>query len=246
MTAFKVVSKYNLNVSIPGSDSSIPVPTVELDESSYIDLASSVKDGHLSWTVPSGDSAWRIISFWGHYTNQRSNTGGTLATTVVGNGSWTVDHFSSTGAKVTTDFWDQNIFDDAEIASLLEKVGEYSWEDSMEILASLYWSPNFLNRFEQNRGYSLVKYLPLLFSVTNSWNGALVPYPEQFYYGNYTPDGTSVYNLDYRTTLNEGYQDFVSHYVKWSHSKGFRFSDQTAYNLPLAMVSRALFCPREW
>lgn len=239
VTAFKVLSKNSLNVSLP-SGLSIPVPTVELDESSYVDLTNSVKDGHLNWTVPSGDSTWRIFSFWGHFTNQRSNTGGTLSTTVIGNGSWTVDHFSSTGAKVTTDFWDQNILDDAETANLLKAVGEYGWEDSMEILASLYWSPGFLMRFEKNRGYSLIKYLPLLFSVTNSWSSALPPYPEQFYYGNYTADGISVYDLDYRTTLNEGYQDFVSHYVEWSHSKGLKFSDQPAYNLPLAMVDISL------
>lgn len=237
VTAFKVISTYVVNVTLAFLNVTVPVPTVKLDESSYVDLTPLVKNGHLNWTAPSSDSTWRVFSFWGHYTNQRSNTGGTLATTVIGNGSWTVDHFSKTGAEVTTDFWDQNILNDVEIADLLKTVGEYSWEDSMEILASLYWTPNLLERFEQSRGYSLLKHLPLLFSVTNSWNALLLPYPEQFHYGNYTADGTSVYNLDYRTTLNEGYQDFVSHYAEWSHSRGFKFSNQPAYNLPLAMVS---------
>jgi hypothetical protein len=235
VTAFKVLSSGYENLTLSGQ--TIPFPTVKLDESSYVDLTSRVKNGRLQWNVPSGNATWRIFSFWGHYTNQRSNAGGTLATTVIGNGSWTVDHFSKIGAKVTTDFWDQNILDDAEIATLLKTVGEYSWEDSMEILASLYWTPDLLNRFEQSRGYSLVKYLPLLYTYTNSWGGFIPPYSEQFTYGNYTPDGTSIYNLDYRTVLNEGYKDFVSHYAEWSHSKGFKFSNQPAYNLPLTMVS---------
>lgn len=235
VTAFKVKAAYFENVTLAGE--TFPFPTVELDESSYLDLTALVKDGHLNWGAPSGNSTWRIFSFWGHYTNQRSNAGGTFATSVIGNGSWTVDHFSKTGAKVTTDFWDQNILYDTEIANLLKTVGEYSWEDSMEILASLYWTPDLVERFEQSRGYGLIKYLPLLFTYTDSWNGILPPYPEQFHYGNYTTDGTSIYNLDCRTILNESYKDFVSHYAEWSHSKGFKFSDQPAYNLPLTMVS---------
>lgn len=223
------------NVTISGQ--TIPFPTVKLDESSYLDLTPFVKDGKLSWKVPSGNSTWRIFSFWGHYTNQRSNTSGIIATTVIGNGSWTVDHFSKIGAKLTTDFWDQNILDDKDIKTLLKAVGKYAWEDSMEILASLYWTPGFLERFEQSRGYSLVKYLALLFTYTDSWGGFIPPYPEQVRYGNYNPGGTSIYNLDYRTVLNEGYKDFVSHYTEWSHSKGLNFSDQPAYNLPLTMVS---------
>ena len=106
----------------------------------------------------------------------------------------------------------------------------------MEILASLYWTPNFLQKFEKSRGYSLVKYLPLLYTVTNSWNGLLVPYPEQFQFGELTGANTSIHTLDYRTTLNEGYQDYIRHFTNWSHSKGFEYSNQPAYNLPLEMV----------
>ena len=237
VTAFRVVGESIKNVSMT------PISNVELDESSYVDLTDLVRDGHLNWTVPSDGKTWRIFSFWGHYTNQRSNTGGTFAQTVIGNGSWTVDHFDAKGAQVTTDFWDQHILNDTEIASLLQAVGNYGWEDSMEILASLYWTPDLLARFEQNRGYSIVKYLPLLFSITNSWNGFIEGYPEQFEYGNYTADGTSVHNLDYRMTLNEGYQDFISHYTQWTHYKGFKFSNQPAYNLPLTMVSPVTALP---
>ena len=101
------------------------VPTVALDDSSYVDLTAQVQNGRLDWNVPTENSTWRIFSFWEQYTNQRSNTGGINATTVIGNGSWTVDHFSSTGAKVTTDFWDQYILSNETVADLLQEVGKY-------------------------------------------------------------------------------------------------------------------------
>jgi len=107
----------------------------------------------------------------------------------------------------------------------------------MEILASLYWTSGFLERFENARGYSLVKYLPLLFVDRNNWAGVLPGYPEQFIYGKYTADGTSLRNLDYRTTLNEGYQDYITHFENWAHSKGVQYSNQPTYNLPMQMVS---------
>jgi len=107
----------------------------------------------------------------------------------------------------------------------------------MEILAALYWTPGLLERFEEARGYSLVKYLPLLFTMTNSWGGSVPPYTETFAYGEYTADGTSIHNVDYRTTLNEGYQEYITHFVNWAHSKGLQYSNQPAYNLPMQMVS---------
>lgn len=107
----------------------------------------------------------------------------------------------------------------------------------MEIIASLYWTPSFLENFKDRRGYSLIKYLPLLFTGSNSWVGLIPPYSEQFVYGNYTADGTSVHNLDYRQTLNEGYQDYITHFRDWAHKRGVGYSNQPAYNLPLQMVS---------
>jgi hypothetical protein len=109
----------------------------------------------------------------------------------------------------------------------------------MEMLATLWWTPGFLDKFEKSRGYSLTKYLPLLYSASNQWNSYFPSYLEQFVYGNYTVDGTSVYNLDYRAVLNEGYQEYISHFVQWSHSLGIGYSDQPAYNLPLQMVGSA-------
>lgn len=99
-----------------------------LDEDSYVDLTPLVStDAQLEWTPPEsdGNSTWKIFSYWQEFTNQRECQGGLNATTIIGNGSWIVDHFSSTGAKKVTDFWDEQILTDEETADLLASVGEY-------------------------------------------------------------------------------------------------------------------------
>ncbi|KUI65520.1 hypothetical protein VM1G_01214 [Cytospora mali] len=211
---------------------------VLLDEDSYVDLTPLVStDGQLEWIPPvnGGNSTWNIFSYWQQYTNQRECHGGLNATTVIGNGSWIVDHFSNIGAQKVTDFWDEQILSDNETADLLASVGEYAWEDSMEFLAALYWTPDFLARFEQKMGYSLIKYLPLLYDPSNSWHSTTA-YPELYRYGEYTLDNQSVHNLNYRAVLGSGYQEYIAHFENWSHSKGLGYSNQPAYNLPLEML----------
>jgi hypothetical protein len=107
----------------------------------------------------------------------------------------------------------------------------------MEILAALYWSPGLLDRFEATHGYTLTPYLPLLFSATNSWNGVLISYNESYAFGGDANVGNSAYQLNYRSILNDGYQNYLSHFREWSHSIGTEYSAQPAYNLPLQMFS---------
>lgn len=107
----------------------------------------------------------------------------------------------------------------------------------MEILASLYWTPGLLKRFKDKYGYDLTPYLPLLFASSNTWNGALPVYNEIYAFGNDTNVGNSVHQADYRKILNDGYQEYLSHFQQWTHSIGTQYSSQPAYNLPLQMVS---------
>ena len=107
----------------------------------------------------------------------------------------------------------------------------------MEMLAAVYWTPGLLERFEDSNGYDLLPYLPLLFSMSNTWNGMLPVYNETYVFGNYTKDGDSIYQLDYRKALNDGYQQYLAHFQQWTHSIGTEYSAQPAYNLPLQAVS---------
>lgn len=108
----------------------------------------------------------------------------------------------------------------------------------MEIAATLYWTPGFLEKFETARGYSLLRHLPTLFQPSNVWGSVAPSYSEIFI----SQNSTAV-NLDYRTTLNEGYQDYLRYIEQWSKQIGVRgFSAQPAYNLPLDMVVLSSCC----
>jgi len=96
-----------------------------LNQSSFIDLTNSIKNGVLDWTPPDNTSTWQILSFWEAYTNQRASRTSDGARDFLGNGSWTVDHFSKAGAARVTDFWDQYILSDPEVGQLVKEVGKY-------------------------------------------------------------------------------------------------------------------------
>jgi hypothetical protein len=108
---------------IAAADYQLPVNNTYLEERSLVDITSSVEDGKLSFQPPQ-TGEWQIMAFYERYTNQKSCSGALNASTAVGNGSWIVDHFSGTGAKVTTDFFDQNIVDPNNSKALAE-FGQY-------------------------------------------------------------------------------------------------------------------------
>lgn len=78
------------------------------------------------------------------------------------NGSWAVDHFSALGADTTTSFWEKYILQNGT-RELLMEVGNYGWEDSVEIDANVYWTKDMLQLFQDDHGYSIAKWLPILF-----------------------------------------------------------------------------------
>lgn len=80
----------------------------------------------------------------------------------IGNGSWAVDHFSALGARVMTKFWEEHILNNGT-KNLLQDVGNYAWEDSVEIEANVYWTQNLSSIFEEQHHYSINKWLPILF-----------------------------------------------------------------------------------
>ncbi|KAK3321282.1 hypothetical protein B0T19DRAFT_466605 [Cercophora scortea] len=216
-----------------------PAEQVVLTEANILDLTNLTRNGTLDWRAPvskTDSQQWILMAFYQRYSNERACDTAPNPSSWIGNGSWMVDHFSAAGAKKATDFWDQHILDDKDISQLVDKVGSYSWEDSMEMMASLWWTPDFLTRFEKSRGYSAVKYLPLFFQAKNLWNSYGTPYSTSFMLSGQAADGGK-YAEDYRLTLNEGYQDFLRHYQQWASARGLAHSAQPAYNMPLDMSS---------
>lgn len=106
----------------------------------------------------------------------------------------------------------------------------------MEMQAALFWTPTLANRFEARRGYSVIKYLPLLFTASNSWSSSIAPYTDTLTYGGANVTDQQLVLDDYRLTLTEGYQEYLQHFVEWARSLNVKYSAQTAYNLPLDLV----------
>ena len=97
-------------------------------------------------------------------------------TTFIENGSWVVDHFSPRGAQVTIDFWETHLLNGSVTRDLLKSAGNYMFEDSLEFQQAVYfiWTPELLDRFLSRRGYSMAKYLPILYGTkaTANFGGA--------------------------------------------------------------------------
>lgn len=230
------------------------VTAVALNESSVIDLTAQVNTLSLHWSAPAQGKEWRLFALWEGFTNQKSCSGAPNATSSIVNGSWVVDHFSEAGAELHTSFFEDNILAGSNTKEKLRDAGGYgkysltaasnfrltpsiAWEDSIEMQFALPWTPGLLEKFELDHNYSLVKYLPLLFSKANSWSSAVAPYSETFSYGSNSSEGEEIHSANYRTTLGNCYQAYLAHHTSWAESLGVGFSTQPSYNLPLSFVS---------
>jgi hypothetical protein len=111
-----------------------------------------------------------------------------------------------------------------------------AWEDSLEQLASLPWTPGLLARFKASYGYDISSYLPVVFSSLNTWGRFAPPYAEAFFFDNDSVEEQKLYSLDYQKVLNDGYQDYIAQFQGWTKLIGIEYSNQPAYNLPLQMV----------
>ncbi|TLS30036.1 hypothetical protein PpBr36_02246 [Pyricularia pennisetigena] len=207
---------------------------VALVEESLVDLSGNVTGGRLTWQAPTDHDDYVLFAIYERYTNQRSAAG--VPYDVIANGSWVTDHFSAAGAKLVSEFWEQNILS-SEISELLDAVGQHSWEDSMEIQASLYWSPGFIQKFKETRGYDPVKYLPLMFDKSTSFMGHVAPYNTTYYLEGSADAAQAKYLQDYRLILNQGYVEYLQALGDWAKSLGLSHSCQVAYNIPVDMLA---------
>ena len=113
-------------------------------------------DGTVSWTAPA-DGNWILISYFERGSGQKPE--GSAHTTP---DSYVIDHFSQTGTKAITDYWDEHILTPT-VRSLLKDAGGALFEDSLELETdSALWTPGFADAFQQQLGYSLLPYLPLV------------------------------------------------------------------------------------
>lgn len=137
-----------------------------------------------------------------------------VPTSFVQNGSWTVDHFSARGAKVMTDFWEDHLLVGGT-REALKKVGNYAWEDSIEITPELYWTRDLPQLFKKRRGYSINKWLPLMFH-----QNSLTEHTTDWFITDEADAGNS-HIADYRTTVSKSGAAI-------RNSNSYRFADYGA------------------
>jgi hypothetical protein len=113
-------------------------------------------DGNVTFTAPDSGN-WVLISYWERGSAQKPEGSGHTTPD-----SYVIDHFSKTGTTALTDFWDQHILT-PQVKGLIHDVGNSLFEDSLELeTKATLWTPDFADAFQQQMGYSLKPYLPLI------------------------------------------------------------------------------------
>ncbi|KAH7108822.1 hypothetical protein EDB81DRAFT_430901 [Dactylonectria macrodidyma] len=154
------------------------------------------------------------------------------ANTIFDNGSFTVDHFSARGAQTVIDFWEKHILLDG-VDELLSQVGNYGWEDSLEIQSNISWTPRLPKRFKAQHGYDVFAYLPLIMWANNNINiQNEIPGTIRAILDSETEG--SGYIGDYRATLQKCYQEYIGTLSEWTNRRlGRLMSVQVSYNMPM-------------
>lgn len=117
-----------VTAEITSNTTSGPITNYKVTESSLQEVTSNVtSDGTLDITFPGSSNALAYLIYAGYAIQPlvRAGPAGPNPKNFIENGSFAVDHFSSTGAKVTTDFLEQYVLINGA-KELLEEVGNYS------------------------------------------------------------------------------------------------------------------------
>jgi hypothetical protein len=227
-------------------ESSTPVL---LEAASAVDLTRRMDaSGVLHWHVPAGH--WLLFTFWQRATGQTfqripfedpSVWSSRVPKSGVGE-YFTADIFSSAGISSALAWLDTNILPGNAV--LLR--GSDLAHDSLEVQAQMFWTGDLPREFERRRGYSIIPYLPVLYTPRESsfnpmdprWGGALPPRPFDF-----SGDIGDRARYDYQQTLTDLYSErYLRAFSDWAHSRGMRSRVQVAYNyLALDMLRSARY-----
>ncbi|KXS99227.1 hypothetical protein AC578_6891 [Pseudocercospora eumusae] len=224
--------------------------TYTLSATSLQDVTSKVSSrGELTVDFPSNVTGehFMIFSYYLVHTQYREQQTPLLVTSgngvqqspvvsFVQNGSWVVDHFSATGAKIVADFWNEYLLSGGETADLVREVGNYIWEDSQEFPSNIIWTPKVPEAFHIQHGYELAKYLPI-FMNGNAGGISVLPVAAPPVFVTDEPLQDAKHVADFRQTMTELNKGYLDGLTKFAHSIGVQSSTQVAYNFPLDMLS---------
>lgn len=140
------------------NDSNIDESTLTVVDNKNIHL----QDGTFTFTAPS-EGEWVFYAYWAVGTGQTS--GDTVPTAYV------VNHFNKSGTQAIIDYWENNLLTD-EMKEHYATYGGDLFEDSLELTAvDLPWCNEMAEYFQDNKGYNLIQYLPLLMGKLGTGSG---------------------------------------------------------------------------
>lgn len=185
---------------------------VTLAADSLQDITSKVdSNGYLSVSFPNNSSGleYNIFVIYQIHNDYRAQQDPaflrgpqTIPQTWQQNGSWAVDHFSALGAETMTNYWEQYIIpQNSSLKQLLQEIGNYGWEDSIETRANCFWTENYTTSFLQDHDYDLTKWLPILFHQNKIGFDSEPP----VWWITDEPDAGNGHIADYRQTLTNLY-----------------------------------------
>jgi hypothetical protein len=210
---------------------------VLLEAESAVDLTQRLDPaGILHWKVPTG--RWLLFSFWQRATGQvfervpfEDPSVWSSRVPHAGPGQYyTADIFSSAGISSALSYLDTHIL--AGDAPLL-RGGDLA-HDSLEVQAQMFWTGDLPQQFQRRRGYSIIAYLPALYTpressfnpMDPSWGGPLPPRPFDF-----GGDIGARVRYDYQRTLTDLYcERYLRALSDWAHSHALQSRVQVAYN----------------
>ncbi|KAJ9653016.1 hypothetical protein H2198_007763 [Neophaeococcomyces mojaviensis] len=253
LTSAAVTSVVHYNVTAP-SNPLTGAPATIVGKVNYTLASSSLKDHTAAlssngeanlvndlFPTGSGIEQYRLFATYIYHSYTRATAAGPNPQNFIQNGSFAVDHFSATGAQTTTDFWDQYLlFNDT--TALLKEVGNFAWEDSTEINSLLYWTPALPQTFEDQHGYDIIPYIPVLLNGNNVNDVVALLYeptgPPEFFWLDESDSGFSHID-DYRSTLGSLYAEYLGALKSWSNQRlGLNFSAQVGYNMPMDVLAQ--------
>lgn len=196
-----------------------------VDYSSYVDLMPSVtvnEEDHtkstLDWTAPEGED-WMVFSFWEQPTGQQ-----------YGGKYYIVDHFGQAGAQACIDYWEQVL----EEKDYLHEVSSI-FNDSLEYQVDKEWTRGFQEIFEQQKGYDITPYLPVIGGTGYYQTG------EGPNYAFTDPELTQRIKNDYNDVLTYCYNEYhLKPLQQMAEEHGMNIRYQVAYNKPMEVETSAL------
>ncbi len=139
-----------------GSWRSGPPPAVIENIGSVVNLTDRMdEDGRLTWDVPPGK--WTVMRF------VCTNTGQGLAVPSPNSHGLAIDHFSADATRMHFQYLIDKL--QGEVGPLKDTALSTMYVCSYELRGAV-WTPDFIQQFQQRRGYDMTPYLPCLFGST--------------------------------------------------------------------------------